>query len=732
MALKRDIGALLNPKSVAVIGAAPLGQGLRGRILEFMKLHPYTGKIYPVSRSNAEVQGLEAYPSIGDCPGPVDLAILIVPAKFVASELEACGKAGVRAAAIISSGFAEEPGEAGAKMQADLKAIALRYHMAVTGPNSEGFASIDSSLLPTFSPVAGPSDIPLLPKNTSNGRVALVAQSGGMGFSFFDRGRPKEMAFDYIVTTGNEACLEGLEIVEHLLDAGKTDAFLMLIEDIKTPETFRRVAEKALRAGKPLIVNKIGKTDAGARAAASHTAALAGSYSAFQAIAQRYGVIEGTQVEEMVDIANGFMAWKGRLPEGRRIGICTGSGGGGAWLSDACMSAGLQVPELDAATRAILDPLLPSYGTSQNPVDGTAQAIRQIGYTGLAGPIAASPVIDGVIAIMSARSAEGVTHEKEKLKALKAAAKKPILFWTYTLPSPAAVAVLSEAGFPLFTDMQNVVTTMRHMGDYQAHRTEFLKVPEVRTTAQNSGAQNSGAKDSAAKDTRDKVAAGLAKAGSVLTEAEAKPLLAAYGIGFGARESLVQNRAEAVAAAKAIGSSVALKVQSPDILHKTEAGAVALNAATADEVGAAYDRVVASAKAYKANAKVQGVLVQAMAKKGREVILGINRDPHFGPMLMLGLGGIHVEVLKDVAFSPVPMTRHQAEVLIGRLKGAGILGAVRGQPPADKAALADLMVKLSQFAADHADTIAEIDLNPVIVHAEGEGATIADALIVKR
>ncbi len=716
MTTKRDIGALLNPRSVAVVGAAPKGQGLRGRIIEFMLLHPYAGKIYPVSRSHGEIQGLKAYPAIDKCPAPVDLAVLIVPAKFVAEELERCGKAGVKAAAIISSGFAEEPGEAGARMQAELKAIAQRYAMAVTGPNSEGFASIDQALLPTFSPVAGPSDIPLLPANRGNGRVALVAQSGGMGFSFFDRGRPKEMAFNYIVTTGNEACVEGLDIVEHLIDEGKTDAFLMLIEDIKTPETFRRVAEKALRAGKPLIVNKIGKTDAGARAAASHTAALAGSYSAFQAIAQRYGVIEGNSVDEMVDIANGFMTWRGRLPMGRRVGICTGSGGGGAWLSDACMAAGLEVPTLDAATRAILDPLLPSYGTSQNPVDGTAQAIRLIGYAGLAGPLADSPVIDGVIAIMSARSAEHVTHEKEKLKALKAAAKKPILFWTYTLPSPAAVAVMSECGFPLFTDMENVVTTMRQMGEWNALRERFLKAPAV--TASDAGA-------------REKVAAGLAKSkGRALTEAEAKPLLAAYGIGSTAKERLVTSRDEAIGAAKAIGGAVALKVQSPDILHKTEAGAVALNAATSDEVAAAYDRITASARAYAPNAKVQGVLVQAMAPKGREVILGINRDPHFGPMLMLGLGGIHVEVLKDVAFAPVPLSRDDAERLIGRLKGAKLLDPHRGQPAADKAALVDLMVKLGRFASDHAGQIAEIDLNPVIVHPDGQGATIADALIV--
>jgi acyl-CoA synthetase (NDP forming) len=670
-----------------------------------------------VSRSHNEVQGLKAYPSIDACPGPVDLAILIVPAKFVADELERCGKAGVKAAAIISSGFAEEPGEAGATMQASLKTIAQTYNMAVTGPNSEGFASIDAALLPTFSPVAGPSDVPLLPKTVSNGRVALVAQSGGMGFSFYDRGRPREMAFNYIITTGNEACLEGFDIVEHLIDNGRTDAILMMIEDVKTPETFHRVAAKALKAGVPLIVNKIGKTEAGAKAAASHTAALAGAYPSFQALARRYGLIEGRTVDEMVGIANGFMCWKGRLPTGRRIGIGTGSGGGGAWLSDMCSLEGLEVPTLDAATRAILDPLLPSYGTSQNPVDGTAQAIREIGYAGLMGPIARSPVIDAAIAVMSVRSSERMVHEREALKGLKASTPKPILLWSYTLPAKESVEIAAECGFPLYTDPQEVVTTLSHMAQWNAHRQTFLKAPEI---------------TSLDKGTRESVAAALAKAGKALTEAEAKPLLAAYGIGTTANEKLVQSRDEAVAAAKAIGGAVALKVQSVEILHKTEAGAVALNAKTADEVGAAYDRITASARQYNAAAKVQGVLVQAMAEKGREVILGINRDPQFGPMLMLGLGGIHVEVLRDVTFAPVPLGRDEAERMIARLKGAKLFDAHRGEPSADKAALADLIVKLGRFAADHAGTIAEIDLNPVIVHAVGKGATIADALIVKR
>ncbi len=379
-----DLSSLLSPKSVAIIGAAPEGHGLRSRIMETIRAHPYAGAIYPISRSHREISGVNAYPSIAEVPGPIDLAVLIIPAKFVPEELERCGQAGVKAAVIISSGFAEEPGEAGSNLQGLIRPIAQRYNMIVMGPNSEGFANLDAALCPTFSPAVSASATALLPANLGNGRVAVIAQSGGMGFSFFDRGRPKQIAFNHIVTTGNEACLETFDVVEHLLNEGKTDAFLLLLEDVKTADTFRRVAEMALRAGKPLIVNKIGQSDAGRRAAASHTAALAGSYSAFRAMARHYGLIEGGDVEEMVDLAQGMLTCRDRLPFGSRVAICTASGGGGGWMADACIAAGLQVPELDAPTRKSIDAHLPSYGTSQNPIDGTAQAVHKLGYAGMA------------------------------------------------------------------------------------------------------------------------------------------------------------------------------------------------------------------------------------------------------------------------------------------------------------------------------------------------------------
>lgn len=711
-----NLTAMLSPKSVAIIGAAPAGQGLRGRILEIMRAHPYAGKIYPVSRTHREVQGLAAFPTIGDVPAPVDLAVLIIPAKFVAEELERCGKARVKSAVIISSGFAEEPGEAGSTMQNELRAIARRYGMAVMGPNSEGFANLDAALCPTFSPAVTPSDTPLLPAALHNGRVAVIAQSGGMGFAFFDRGRPKEMAFNHIVTTGNEACLETFDVVEHLLDEGKTDAFLLLLEDIKTAETFRRVAAKALKAGKPIIVNKIGQSDAGRRAAASHTAALAGSYSAFRAMARHYGLIEGGDSEEMVDIAQGFLRTGAHLPAGRRVAICTASGGGGGWMADACIAAGLEVPTLDAETRVRIDKHLPSYGTSQNPIDGTAQAIHALGYAGMAELVLDCPSIDSIIVVMSGRAGERVVAERDRLLRVKQSAGKPILMWSYTLPVSATLTTLAETGYPIFTNMRNCARTLSVMADYRAARDAARRVPDIRATA---------------FDAREAVAAALKESATALTEAQARPLLAAYGIGSGDIH-LATSADAAVATFNVIGQPVALKVQSPDILHKTEAGAVALKLTTADEVRRAYERVLDSAKRYAPSANIHGVLVQPMAAPGREVILGINRDDTFGPLLMLGLGGIAVEVLKDVVFAPVPLTPDAATVLIGRLRGAALLGAHRGQPAADIPALADLMVRLSHFAADHADIIKEIDLNPVLVHPAGQGTTLADALIVKR
>jgi acyl-CoA synthetase (NDP forming) len=295
-----------------------------------------------------------------------------------------------------------------------------------------------------------------------------------MGFAFYDRGRKKNLAFRYVVTTGNEACLETFDYLDFMLDEGKTDVFLLLLEDVKTPATFERVAEKALRAGKPLIVSKIGKSPVGVRAVAAHTAADAGHYADYRAWFERYGVIEGRDLDEMLDIASAFTVFGSRLPAGRRVGICTASGGGGGWLADACVEAGLEVPELDTETRATIDVHLPPYGTSQNPVDGTAQAIFSLGYAELARLVAASPRIDGVLTVASTRRAHTLERDREALEALARETQKPIFVWSYTQVADESAAILSEAGLPLFSNMHNCARAMRLMADYRAVRERFL------------------------------------------------------------------------------------------------------------------------------------------------------------------------------------------------------------------------------------------------------------------
>jgi len=711
-----DLQKLFWPKSVAVVSASSDLHGLRGRIFETILSHPYGGKVYPISRSAAEVQGHKAYPSVDVLPETVDMAVLIIPAVHVAAELERCGKAGIKAAVIMSSGFAEEPGGEGARMQADIAAIARRYDMAVTGPNSEGYANIAASLCPTFSPALDKNAGAIKPTQPIGGRqVSVISQSGGLGFAFFDRARPRNILFRHVITTGNEAALDVADVLDYLLAEGGTDVFLLLIEDVKSPEKFKRAAEKALKAGKPLIVGKIGQSEAGMRAVASHTSSLAGSQAAYRAIFEHYGLIEGRDFDEMLDLATGFLACGDRLPAGKRMGICTASGGGGIWTADACAANGLDVPVLDAATRRALEQHIPPYGTSENPVDSTAQGVHKMGYATFAHIVAESPLIDGVIVVVSARRSAFFEGDLQKLKDLKREIGKPVFMWTYTLPSERSIEILNEAGYALFTSPLGCTRTMRALLDYRERR--------ERITARPKAASSPSA-------VRDATRALLAAAKPVIGEWQARPLLAAYGIVSDDGAVLAQSAAEAQAAALAMAVPVALKIQSAGIPHKTEAGGVALNIAGAD-VRAAYERVIASARRHAPGAHIDGVLVQPMARPGREVILGINRDERWGPLLMVGLGGVLVEAMADTALAPVPLDHDAARTLIGRLKGARLFAAFRGAPPADVDALVALMVKVSHFANDHADEIAEIDLNPVIVHAEGGGVTVVDALILK-
>jgi acyl-CoA synthetase (NDP forming) len=709
-----DLRPLFSPDSVAIIGASADTHTLRGRTTQYLIAHRYPGRIYPVTRSQQEVFGLGCYATIAELPETPDLAVVVVPAAYVAPTLEECGRKGVRAAVVISSGFAEERGEAAQDRDRALREVIDRFGIVVCGPNSEGLVNPLKPLVATFSPVFHDPAQSLFPESHKSKAIAVSCQSGALTFAFLSRGRPRQLRFTYQASAGNQTCLEAHDYIDWLLDTGGADIFLAYLEGIRDTARFRAVADKAAAAGKPVILAKVGRSEAGRRAAASHTGALAHSGAVDDAIFRHHGIIRGEDLDHMLDMAAAFAFCK--LPQGNRVAVITGSGGSAVWMSDLLAAHGLELPVLEEDLQQRLMALLPSYASAQNPVDGTAQAIHEVGYAKLVEIVRESQRIDTILLIGSLANEVTAKQRAEELAAVTGDTEQPIVLSTYTTATPGAMAAFAEAGIPCYTSMSSCARAIRALVDYgrfQARRQRPQQIPET------------------PPGLRQEVSAALGAARAVLTEAEAKEILARYGVSRGPEELVASAEAAGAAAAK-IGGSVALKVQSPDITHKTESGAVVLGVGGEPAIRDAYRQVLSSAKAAHPEAEIDGVLVQAMAEPGLEMILGVTRDPDFGPTLMIGLGGIHVEILRDVVFAPVPLGTDEALRLLSELKGAALFDGARGAPPVDRMALAELIATLSRFAADHGDLIEEIDLNPVIVHPEGQGLTVVDALIVKR
>jgi acetate---CoA ligase (ADP-forming) len=708
-----DLRPLFAPDSIAIVGASADTHTLRGRLTHALVGHGYEGRVYPVTRSQSEVLGLRAYPSLADLPEAAELAVILVPAAVVARTLDECGERGIRAAVVISSGFAEESGEAAHARDLELRRVAEQHGILVCGPNSEGLVNPLKRVVATFSPVFHDPQRSLMPSTPHGRPIAVSCQSGALTFAFLNRGRDRQLRFTYQVSAGNQTILEAHDYIDWALDDGGADIFLVYLEGIRDPARFRAVADKAAAAGKPLIVAKVGRSGAGRRAAASHTGSLAHAGSIDDAIFRHHGIVRGDDLDHMLDIAAAFSFCP--LPRGNRVAVITGSGGSAVWMADILSAHGLEVPVLEDDIQQRILALLPSYASAQNPVDATAQAIHEVGYARIIEILGESQRIDTILLIGSLANEATAAGHAAALAAMTGPRDKPILLCAYTSASPAAMAAFAEAGIPCYTSMPSCARAIKALVDYGRFQTRLRRAPPAVT----------------GRELRTETASALAAAGPVLSEHAAKALLAGYGIPR-PPEALATSADEAVTAAARIGEPVALKVQSPDIAHKTEAGAVALGVCGDDAVRAAYARVLANAAAAHPEAAIEGVLVQKMAAPGVEMILGVSRDPDFGPMLMVGLGGIHVEILRDVAFAPAPISPDEALALLGELKGTAFFDGVRGAPPADRVALAELIAALSRFAADHAEEIDEIDLNPVIVHPEGQSVSVVDALIVKR
>jgi acyl-CoA synthetase (NDP forming) len=702
----RPLDSFFAPESIAIIGASPDTKKIRGLLQSMLQKNGYPGRLYPVNPSYQEIADVLCFPSVGAIGKSIDLALIAIPAERVLQSLEECAQAGVRNAVIISSGFAEEGGSS-IDMQRGIAALARRTGMRISGPNAEGFHNEIGHVAATFSPAvdvqAGAARLV-----ASTRRIGIIAQSGGIGFALYNRGGAMGLSFSYVVSTGNEVDLGIGDFLAHMVRDDGTEVVMLFLESVREPSTFLHAAAEAARIGKPIIVAKIGKSGAGARAAASHTASMTGWNAAYRAVFAKYGFIEASDPDEAVAVAAALTS--APLPKGDRAAVVTASGGAGAWAADILAISGLAVPELSADLQAQIRALIPSYGSPRNPVDVTAQAIQTGGLQRAIELLNEADEIDMIVLVVSLASEHRVLFELEALQTIVQSQRKPVLVYSYTIPSSFGRGKMAEAGLPVFGSLAEVGKAARHL----VARARYTPPTEV--------------KRARFQVSSDVLARANAKSGC-LSEFDSKRLLKACGIAIPA-DCLVTAPEELDRAMAAVGFPVALKIQSADIPHKSEVGGVKLAIVDAHAGRAAYRAMLDGLKATRPDASLQGVLVSPMAIPGVEIIIGAVRDAVFGPILMVGFGGVMTELFNDVVYRPAPVSEMEAASMLSELKAAPLLKGFRGAPAADISALAVLIARLS-LVADGLHEIGEIELNPVIVHPEGQGVTIADALVVR-
>lgn len=689
-----SIGALIQPRSVAVIGASADPSRIGGRPIRWMLEAGYAGRIFPVNPGRTEVQGLTAHASIADLPEVPEAAILAVPAAHVAGALAELGQRGTRAAIVFSSGFAEM-GEAGAAEQARLVATARRHGLRILGPNSLGLFNGRTRFYASFTTTfetGWPHD----------GGISVVSQSGAFGSHIATLARNRGLGAPLCVMTGNEADVSVGEVIGWLASDPATKVIVAYMEGIKHGPTLLAGLAAARAARKPVILMKVGRSVLGSHAAQSHTASIAGDDLVADAVFRDSGAIRADSAEQLLDFAE--VAAHGIYPSRNRLGVMTVSGGAGVLMSDAAEAHGIEMPAMPQATQDRLRAVLP-FAAFRNPLDCTAHLVNDHSLLdSFLGAMMDEGDYDAILSFFAQ-----IAGTEPFGTALFDTLAQMRHRWPERLQ--VLVAVVNEAqrrryaniGVPVFEDATRAVAAVGAM---------------IRL----------GAAFGAPPAPRPALPAPAPLPAGPLTETTAKAVLAAHGIPA-APEQLCTDAAGAGAAAQAMGFPVVMKIVSPDIAHKTEIGGVLLGISSAAEAEAGFATVIERARTARPAARIDGVLVARQIVGGTELIMGIKADPVFGPIAMVGLGGIFTEVLADVALRQCPVTTAEAERMILSLRGAALLTGARGRPPADIPAAARALAALSVFAASQGSRIGSIDLNPVVVLPQGQGAFALDALI---
>ncbi len=687
------------PRSIAVIGASRHKGKVGYAILRNLLVNEFQGTLYPVNPNAESVQGIKAYPSIGDVPDQVDLAIVTIPADAALEAVEACGKKGVRGLVVITAGF-REIGGIGVERENRLKELVKRYGMVLVGPNCMGVINThpDVQMDATFAPTP-----PL------RGHISFLSQSGALGVAILDHARNLKLGFAKFASLGNKADVSGNDLLMSWEDDPETKVILMYLENFGNPRNFVRIARRVTKK-KPIVAVKAGRTEAGSRATVSHTGSLGGSDIAAEAAFTQTGVLRANSIEELFDYAMAFA--RQPLPNGRRVAIVTDAGGPAIMCTDFLIENGMEIATLSDATVASMRAWAPPEASLRNPVDLIASA----GAAEYRKAVQAVLRDDGVDAVIAIYVPPIVTEEVAVASAIVEASRgspKPVLcnFLGRSEESPGFVELVTNS-IPSYLFPESAARTLAAMHRHRA----YLERDEGTFPAFTVDRPAAGRTLAAAR------AAGRTR----LRETEAMDLLKAYGFTT-AKTRMAKDVNDAVAAAIAIGFPVVVKAVGPALVHKTESGAVALDLRDEKDVRAACARI--SKKLEKAKVPWEGFVVQEFVKGGRETILGMVRDKVFGPLLAFGLGGIYVEYLKDVAFGLAPLTDMDARRMIRSIRTYPMLEGVRGEAPSDLPALEDALARLSVMVTD-LEEIQEVDLNPVAALEAGNGVRVLDARIL--
>jgi acetyl coenzyme A synthetase (ADP forming)-like protein len=693
-----SLGPLLSPRSVAVIGASRRRGTIAGEVFHNLVSSGFPGAVYPVNRTADVVQSVRAYRSVADVPGEVDLAVLVVPAAHVLEAVDECGDKGVRAIVVISAGFGET-GKAGRELQQDLLDRVRRYGMRMVGPNCLGILNADPSVAldATFAPTYPPF-----------GNVAFSSQSGALGLAILDYARELGLGISQFVSMGNKADVSSNDLLEFWENDDKTRVVLLYLESLGNPRKFIEIARRVSRK-KPIVVVKSGRTEAGARAASSHTGSLAGLDVAVDAILGQAGVLRTDTMDELFDVA--MLLANQPVPRGKRVAILTNAGGPGIMASDALESRGLRVVMLPDATQGALKAFLPAEASVRNPVDMIASASAEA-YERALRILLETAEVDAVLVLFVPPIVTAAGDVAQAI--LRAAAHTDKTVLTCFMGQrgvPEAVSELRHKRFPSYAFPEAAAAALTKAARYG----EWLASPEGKTPALGGIDRARGAavvgRDLGPKGAR------------WLTPKEVRELLAAYGIRFVASAE-AGTADEAARAAVGVGFPVALKLVSDTITHKSDVGGVVLGLRSAEDVREAFVALEERLAGMGRRAEMRGVELQAMVEGGIETFVGATRDPEFGHLLGFGIGGVHVELWKDVVFRVAPLRDVDAEAMIAQIRGHALLEGFRGGPTVDKAALVDVLLRVSAMVEAH-PRIVELDINPLMALPRGSIAVDA-------